>query len=100
MEMTAESKCLARFLAYLAKNKRKSSLEGERLQNLSLEAKEGEDGRQDQTTNLEICRLNCIYDNERLGFEKKPLNKLQKMQAQDPLKEIDLGDGVTKDQRT
>lgn len=55
-----------------------------------------ENGRQDQTIASESWRLDCIYDNEPLGFEKNPLNESQKMQAQDPLKEVDLGDGITK----
>lgn len=50
MGMTAESECLAQILAYLIENKRKSSLEGDRLQNLALKAKEGENGQQEQTT--------------------------------------------------
>ncbi|KAI5403506.1 hypothetical protein KIW84_050900 [Lathyrus oleraceus] len=83
-------------MAYLDENKRESALERERLQNLALKAKEIEDGRRDQTTASKSRRLDCIYDNEPLGFEKNPLNELHKMQAQDPLKEIDLGDGVTR----
>lgn len=63
---------------------------------MAREAKEVEDGRQDQITALETQRLDLIYDNEPLGFEKNPSNELQKMQAQDPLEEIDLGDGITK----
>lgn len=63
---------------------------------MAIEAKEGEDGRQGQTTASESRRLDCIYDNEALGFEKNLLNELQKMQAQDPLKEINLGDEVSK----
>ena len=74
--MAAESKGLALISAYLAENKRKSTLERERLQNLALKAKEIEDGRQDQTTTSEILRLDCIYDNEPLGFEENPLNEL------------------------
>lgn len=96
MKMIVGSECLARILAYLDENKRKSPLEGKRLQNLALKAKEGEDGRQNQKTASGSRRLDCIYDNEPLGFEKNPLNELQKMQAQDALEEIDLGDGVTK----
>ncbi|KAK2369517.1 hypothetical protein QL285_082646 [Trifolium repens] len=36
-------------------------------------------------------RLDCIYDDEPLGFKKDPLNETPKMQAQDPLEEIDIG---------
>lgn len=41
-------------------------------------------------------RLNAIYDEEPLGFEKDPLETNIKMLAQDPLEEIDLGEGLTK----
>lgn len=70
--MIAESESLTRILAYLVENKRMSILERERLQNLACEAKGLEDGRLDQTTASEIRRLDCIYDSEPLGFEKKP----------------------------
>lgn len=36
-------------------------------------------------------RLDTIYDDEPLGFEKDPLASNPKMLAQDPLEEIDLG---------
>ena len=41
-------------------------------------------------------RLDAIYDDEPLGFEKDPLSDNIKMLAQDPLEEIDLGVGGTK----
>ncbi|WJX16101.1 hypothetical protein P8452_06177 [Trifolium repens] len=44
----------------------------------------------------EVQKLDCIYDDEPLGFEKDPISQSHKMQAQDPLQEIDLGDGLTK----
>lgn len=81
MQMTVESECLARVSAYLAENKRELVLEVERLQNLAFEPKEREDGRQGQATASERRRLDCINDNEPLGFKKYPLNELQKMQA-------------------
>ncbi|XP_057451900.1 uncharacterized protein LOC130743686 [Lotus japonicus] len=40
-------------------------------------------------------RLDCIYDDGPLGFEK-PLVDATKMEAQDPLEEVDLGDGSKK----
>ncbi|KAK2374871.1 hypothetical protein QL285_075805 [Trifolium repens] len=43
-----------------------------------------------------IQRLDCIYDDEPLGFERDPLNETPKMQAQDPLEEIDIGNGSLK----
>ncbi|KAK2444268.1 protein NYNRIN [Trifolium repens] len=41
-------------------------------------------------------RLYCIYDEEHLGFEKDPISSNQRMQAQDPLQEIDIGNGSVK----
>ncbi|KAK2436243.1 protein NYNRIN [Trifolium repens] len=41
-------------------------------------------------------RLDCIYDEEPLEFERDPLNETPKMQAQDPLGEIDIGNGSVK----
>src|SRR4051812_32350776 len=41
-------------------------------------------------------RLNIIYDEEPLGFEKDPGSSSANMLAQDPLEEIDLRDGATK----
>lgn len=41
-------------------------------------------------------RLDCIYDDEPLGFEKDLLGSTTKMRAHDPLEEVDLGDGFVK----
>ena len=41
-------------------------------------------------------RLDSIYDKEPLGFERDPINSGAKMLAQDPLEEVNLGDGKTK----
>jgi len=41
-------------------------------------------------------KLDCIYDDEPLGFEEDPLGSTTKMRAQDPLEEEDLGDGSIK----
>src|SRR4051812_45480528 len=41
-------------------------------------------------------RLDAIYDKEPLGFEKYPVSSSAKMLGQDPLEEVDLGDGTTK----
>ena len=38
----------------------------------------------------EESRLDCIYDNSPLGFEKPISLKLKKMESQDPLEEINL----------
>ncbi|CAJ2630140.1 unnamed protein product [Trifolium pratense] len=55
---------------------------------LVLEASEVNDGKKQ--------RLDCIYDDEPLGFEKDPHSSIQRMQAQDPLQEVDIGDGSVK----
>ena len=41
-------------------------------------------------------KLDCIYDDEPLGFEENPLGSTTKMRAHDPLEEVDLGDGSVK----
>ena len=41
-------------------------------------------------------RLDCIYDDEPFGFERDPQISTKRMQAQNPLEEIDLGDGEVK----
>jgi len=42
---------------------------------------------------VEAQKLDCIYDDEHLDFEKDPLNSTKKTRAQDPSEELDLGDG-------
>lgn len=41
-------------------------------------------------------RLNCIYDDEPLGFKKDPVVSTEKILGWDPLVEVDLGDGSIK----
>lgn len=55
-----------------------------------------ENGLYGQTKTSEICSLVYIYDDEPLGFEKDPTISTMKMQAQDPLEEVDLRDGEVK----
>jgi hypothetical protein len=45
---------------------------------------------------MENQRLDCIYDDEPLGFEKDPMGPAKKMLAHDPLEEVYLGDGTIK----
>ncbi|CAJ2653075.1 unnamed protein product [Trifolium pratense] len=61
---------------------------GDLRDELALEASEVNDGKKQ--------RLDCIYDDEPLGFEKDPHSSIQRMQAQDPLQEVDIGDGSVK----
>ena len=41
-------------------------------------------------------RLDAIYDDEPLGFEKDPLVNNIRMIPQEPLEEMDLGEGIVK----
>ncbi|CAJ2652868.1 unnamed protein product [Trifolium pratense] len=69
------------------------ALEATMLQeNMAVEANNCENGKLLPMTQ----KLDCIYDEEPLGFEKDPSSSSQKMQAQDPLEEIDIGDGSIK----
>ena len=45
---------------------------------------------------MQSQRLDAIYDDEPLGFEKDLVAPNIKMLAQDPLEEIDLGDVIRK----
>ncbi|XP_058732908.1 uncharacterized protein LOC131604489 [Vicia villosa] len=49
-----------------------------------------------QVVDHQVERFDGIYDDEPLGFEMDPEGSVKRMQAQDPLEEIDLGDGDTK----
>ncbi|KAK2395777.1 hypothetical protein QL285_057482 [Trifolium repens] len=87
-----ESNAWARITAYMAETKLNTALEADVQQNMVVEAKVEKDGNPAP----QIQRLDCIYDDEPLGFERDPLNETPKMQAQDPLEEIDIGDGSLK----
>ena len=87
-----ESNAWARITAYMAESRLNTALEAEVQQNLAVEAKVEKDGTNMSPTQ----RLDCIYDDEPLGFERDPINVTPKMQAQDPLEEIDIGNGSVK----
>ena len=78
--------------AYVAENKLNTAQEAEILQKEVVETLV-EDTNDDLTDNQ---RLDYIYDDEPLGFEEDPLGSNTKMQAQDPLEEVDLGDASVK----
>ncbi|CAJ2641991.1 unnamed protein product, partial [Trifolium pratense] len=83
----------AKISAYMAENRINMALEATMLQeNMAVEANNCENGKLLPMTQ----KLDCIYDEEPLGFEKDPSSSNQKMQAQDPLEEIDIGDGSIK----
>src|SRR4051812_31260330 len=105
----SESSFFERISAYIAENKRKTALEAELL-NMTVDAiqKEAEatgpgihfiPQRPDDTVQVENIsgkeanqRLDAIYDEEPLGFEKDPMASNIKMLAQDPLEALNLGD--------
>ena len=51
---------------------------------------------QDKNEIVKNENLDCIYDNSPLGFEKVETKEVRKMEAQDPLEEIDLGENGVK----
>lgn len=78
--------------AYVAENKLKSAKEAEINEKATIEVvPEDFDGDL-----IEDQKLDCIYDEEPLGFEEDPMGSINKMRAQDPLEEVDLGDGTVK----
>ena len=87
-----EAAAWARITAYMAENRLNTAFEAESQQNMAVEAKI-EDHENKETKDR---RLDCIYDDEPLGFEKNPISEVPKMQAQDPLEEVDMGDGSIK----
>ncbi|KAK2444839.1 hypothetical protein QL285_015834 [Trifolium repens] len=89
----SESQTWAKITAYMAENRIKMALEANSLsENMAVAANDIKFGKHKP----ELQKLDCIYDDEPLGFEKDPISQSHKMQAQDPLQEIDLGDGLTK----
>ena len=98
----SELEALQRISAYVAENKINSALEAEA--NLAVVASKGwlsnevnmaaepkPPDIQGLKEDVEEHRLDCIYDEEPLGFEKDPMAP-EKMQPQDPLEEVDLGE--------
>ncbi|WJX45837.1 hypothetical protein P8452_32687 [Trifolium repens] len=81
-----ESSAWARITAYMAETKLNTALEAEVHQNMATKAKVESNG----TSVPQTQRLDCIYDEEPLGFERDPLNETPKMQAQDPLEKLTL----------
>src|SRR4051812_6475162 len=108
--MMSESSFFERISAYIAENKRKTDLEAELL-NMTVDAIQREaettcsgihlipqDTIQVEKISGEEAsqRLDAIYDEEPLGFEKDPMASNIKMLAQDPLEEVNLGDNDQK----
>jgi hypothetical protein len=93
----------ARISAYMAENRLNTALEAVTMkEEMAFEASDSKklankaNDLEDGNNMPNLQNLDCIYDDEPLGFEKDPLNINHKMQAQDSLQEIDIGDGLTK----
>src|ERR1044072_4389736 len=112
--LMSEANALDKITAYMAENRINAALEAELEQSMALEAITVEDN--DNNSNMVkipnvaepqavasdeveekrtpvMQTLDCIYDDEPLGFEKDPQILTKRMQAQDPLEEVDLGYG-------
>lgn len=78
--------------AYVAENKWNTAKKAEILQ------KEVDETLVEDTNDdlVDDQMLDYIYDDEPLGFEEDPLGSTTKMRAQDPLEEVNLGDGSVK----
>src|ERR1044072_9525737 len=110
----SEANALDKITTYMAENRINAALEAELNQKMALEAiiVEKDEHNQDMVSRPNdpelrtndhsrvkeegiptSQRLGCIYDDEPFGFEKDPNISTKRMQAQDPLEEVDLGYG-------
>src|SRR4051812_44385770 len=94
--MTTESEYLARITAYLAENKERAALEAELEKDMATEAMMMVKNENNQEVDHQVQQLDGIYDDEPLGFEMDPSGLVKRMQAQDPLEEINLGGEIIK----
>src|ERR1044072_4154997 len=113
----SEANALDKITAYMSENRINAALEAGLYHKMALEAihVEKDESNQDlvfppQDSKLltrdhpsvkeegipTSQRLDCIYDDEPLGFERDPSISTKRMQAQDALEEVDLGDGEIK----
>ena len=103
--MMTELEALRKISAYVAENEIKSALEAK--ENMAIEAyalnKGGHMAIGPKTPykptlakrNVDMQRLDCIYDSEPLGFEKDP-KAPERIRPKDPLEEVDLGENGEK----
>ena len=106
----SELEALNKILAYITENKLNSALEAK--EDVVIEANKSQIPREGiilaiepkppdkpkmAEDSIDKQHLDCIYDDEPLGFEKDPMAP-EKMQPQDPLEEVNLGKEGTKDQ--
>src|ERR1044072_4766820 len=113
----SEAEALDKITAYMAENRINAALEAGLYHKMALEAIHVEKDESNQNVVFRpqdsklltsdhptakeegistSQRLDCIYDDEPLGFERDPHISTKRMQAQDPLEEVDLGDGEVK----
>jgi len=79
--MMTEPNVWEKITACVAENSEKAALEAKIEQERSIK-----DANDDfQFSSIESQRLDCIYDDEPLGFEKDPMGSTEKMKAHDPL---------------
>ena len=76
-----------KIMAYVAENRFNAAKEAEMQQKEEIETL-AEDIVDDL---VDDQKLDCIYDDEPLGFEEDPMGSTTRMRAQDPLEEVDLG---------
>src|SRR3954467_13896981 len=105
----SESSFFEKISAYVAENRRKAALEAEladvkvdtiqiKEEIAELEVHTDFEHSKDTILDEEIVdegsnqRLDAIYNEEPLGFERDPMAPNIKMLAQDPLEEVNLGD--------
>ena len=105
--MMTESQALQKISAYVAENRMIAALEAEvkymaREANEQVSSQEGPGKDFDpeppdlEEKEVRNQRLDAIYDDEPLGFEKDLLADGVRMLAQDPLEEVNLGEGPIK----
>lgn len=103
----SELEALQMISAYVSENRLRAALEAEIhmvVEATNMEIHDVEPGVEfepeppdkSQHLGLQSQRLDCIYDNEPLGFEKDLMASTTKMLSHDTLEEVDLGDGEIK----
>jgi len=90
--MMTEPNIWDKIMAYVVVNSEKTALEAEIKQEEFI--KNAKDDF--QYCSIQNQRLDWVYDDEPLGFEKDPMGSAKRMKAQDPLEEVDMGDGSIK----
>src|ERR1044072_8749530 len=102
----SEASALDKITAYMAENRINAALEAGLCHKMALDAIHVEKDESNRNTSEHPSMkeerfptkqsLDCIYDGEPLGFERDPSISTKRLQAHDPLEEVDLGDGEIK----